>query len=48
MGDTLTTTMLDVYQKSQKRFNTDIHDQAHYVYSPRKLSRWTGQCIVHW
>lgn len=31
--------MVDVYQQSQKRFIPDI--QAHYVYSPRELSRWT-------
>eukprot|EP01083_Nonionella_stella_P096780 272139_1 len=39
MADNVTTAMVDVYQNSQKRFNTDI--QAHYVYSPRELSRWT-------
>ena len=30
--------MVDLYLGSQKRFTTDI--QAHYVYSPRELTRW--------
>jgi len=39
MSESFTTAMVDIYQNSQKRFNTDI--QPHYVYSPRELSRWT-------
>lgn len=34
----LTDAMVDLYLASQKRFTTDI--QAHYVYSPRELTRW--------
>eukprot|EP01084_Bolivina_argentea_P194251 333252_1 len=39
MADAITQAMVDVYQNSQKRFNSDI--QPHYVYSPRELSKWT-------
>lgn len=34
----LTSAMVDVYTSSQKRFTPDM--QAHYIYSPRELSRW--------
>jgi dynein heavy chain 1, cytosolic len=34
----LTDAMVDLYLASQKRFTTDV--QAHYVYSPRELTRW--------
>ncbi|KAG5220563.1 dynein heavy chain protein [Salix suchowensis] len=35
---TLTDAMVTFYLASQKRFTTDV--QAHYVYSPRELTRW--------
>ncbi|GJN87844.1 hypothetical protein Rhopal_000799-T1 [Rhodotorula paludigena] len=38
-ADALTNAMVDLYLASQRRFTTDI--QAHYVYSPRELTRWT-------
>ncbi|MES1911448.1 MAG: hypothetical protein MHM6MM_003872 [Cercozoa sp. M6MM] len=34
----LTGAMVDVYLASQRRFTPDQH--AHYIYSPRELSRW--------
>jgi dynein heavy chain 1 len=34
----LTDAMVDFYLASQRRFTTDV--QAHYVYSPRELTRW--------
>ncbi|KAM0792972.1 hypothetical protein ACM66B_002727 [Microbotryomycetes sp. NB124-2] len=34
----LTAAMVEMYLSSQKRFTTDI--QAHYIYSPRELTRW--------
>ncbi|KAJ1950562.1 dynein heavy chain, partial [Dispira parvispora] len=34
----LTSAMVDLYLASQKRFTPDI--QAHYIYSPRELTRW--------
>ncbi|KAJ2286794.1 dynein heavy chain, partial [Coemansia sp. RSA 2706] len=34
----LTGAMVDVYAASQRRFTAD--QQAHYVYSPRELTRW--------
>jgi dynein heavy chain 1 len=37
-SDALTDAMVDFYLTSQKHFTTDI--QAHYVYSPRELTRW--------
>ncbi|KAI9295785.1 dynein heavy chain [Neoconidiobolus thromboides FSU 785] len=37
-SDNLTSAMVDVYLASQKRFTPDI--QAHYIYSPRELTRW--------
>ncbi|KAF8922147.1 dynein heavy chain [Mucidula mucida] len=37
-ADPLTDAMVAFYLASQKRFTTDI--QAHYVYSPRELTRW--------
>ncbi|KAF8746268.1 hypothetical protein AX14_000063 [Amanita brunnescens Koide BX004] len=37
-SEPLTDAMVDFYLASQKRFTTDI--QAHYVYSPRELTRW--------
>ncbi|OCH92714.1 dynein heavy chain protein 1 [Obba rivulosa] len=37
-ADPLTDAMVTLYLASQKRFTTDI--QAHYVYSPRELTRW--------
>lgn len=36
--DALTEAMVEVYQLSQNHFTAD--QQAHYVYSPRELSRW--------
>ncbi|KAJ1798747.1 dynein heavy chain, partial [Coemansia sp. RSA 2399] len=38
-SDPLTRAMVDVYLASQRRFTPD--QQAHYVYSPRELTRWT-------
>ncbi len=37
-ADPLTQAMLDVYTQCQKRFTPDMH--AHYIFSPRELSRW--------
>ncbi|TFK40902.1 dynein heavy chain protein 1 [Crucibulum laeve] len=37
-ADPLTDAMVAFYLASQKRFTTDV--QAHYVYSPRELTRW--------
>ncbi|KAG1874247.1 dynein heavy chain and region D6 of dynein motor-domain-containing protein [Suillus tomentosus] len=37
-AEPLTDAMVAFYLSSQKRFTTDI--QAHYVYSPRELTRW--------
>ncbi|KAI0793334.1 dynein heavy chain [Abortiporus biennis] len=37
-AEPLTDAMVSLYLASQKRFTTDI--QAHYVYSPRELTRW--------
>ncbi|KNE70419.1 hypothetical protein AMAG_14553, partial [Allomyces macrogynus ATCC 38327] len=37
-ADALTNAMVDFYLDSQQRFTPDI--QAHYVYSPRELTRW--------
>lgn len=37
-AESLTSAMVDVYIASQKRFTADI--QAHYIYSPRELTRW--------
>ena len=34
----LTNSMVQFYQRSQKRFTTEV--QPHYVYSPRELTRW--------
>lgn len=34
----LTKAMVEYYSQSQKRFTADI--QAHYIYSPRELTRW--------
>jgi len=36
--ESLTDSMIDVYIQSQNRFTPD--QQAHYIYSPRELSRW--------
>ncbi|KAJ2138918.1 dynein heavy chain, partial [Coemansia sp. RSA 788] len=38
-AEPLTRAMVDVYLASQQRFTPDQH--AHYVYSPRELTRWT-------
>eukprot|EP01064_Diplonema_japonicum_P034641 TRINITY_DN7253_c0_g2_i1.p1 TRINITY_DN7253_c0_g2~~TRINITY_DN7253_c0_g2_i1.p1 ORF type:complete len:4818 (+),score=1605.91 TRINITY_DN7253_c0_g2_i1:85-14538(+) len=38
-GDQLARAMVQFYQASQKHFTPEM--QAHYVYSPRELSRWT-------
>ncbi|GEM09361.1 cytoplasmic dynein heavy chain 1 [Rhodotorula toruloides] len=38
-AEPLTDAMVDFYLASQARFTTDA--QAHYVYSPRELTRWT-------
>ncbi|KAF8592026.1 dynein heavy chain protein 1 [Ramaria rubella] len=37
-SEPLTDAMVTFYLASQKRFTTDV--QAHYVYSPRELTRW--------
>jgi len=37
-AEPLTAAMVDLYLMSQKRFTPDI--QAHYIYSPRELTRW--------
>ncbi len=37
-SEPLTAAMVDLYLASQRRFTTDM--QAHYVYSPRELTRW--------
>eukprot|EP01114_Cavostelium_apophysatum_P023031 TRINITY_DN854_c0_g1_i2.p1 TRINITY_DN854_c0_g1~~TRINITY_DN854_c0_g1_i2.p1 ORF type:complete len:4577 (-),score=1545.65 TRINITY_DN854_c0_g1_i2:38-13768(-) len=37
-ADPLTEAMVEFYTLSQKRFTPDM--QAHYIYSPRELSRW--------
>ncbi|TFK76697.1 dynein heavy chain protein 1 [Pluteus cervinus] len=37
-AEPLTDAMVSFYLASQKRFTTDV--QAHYVYSPRELTRW--------
>lgn len=37
-GEAITNAMIQVYQRSQTRFTPD--QQAHYVYSPRELTRW--------
>lgn len=37
-AEPLTTAMVDFYLASQQRFTPDV--QAHYVYSPRELTRW--------
>ncbi len=37
-ADALTAAMVDFYLASQKEFTTDR--QAHYIYSPRELTRW--------
>jgi len=37
-SDALTAAMVEFYLMSQKRFTPDI--QAHYIYSPRELTRW--------
>ncbi|KAK8843995.1 hypothetical protein IAR55_006788 [Kwoniella newhampshirensis] len=38
-SDALTEAMVAFYLASQKRFTADI--QAHYIYSPRELTRWS-------
>jgi len=37
-ADPLTDAMVDFYTTSQKHFTSDM--QAHYIYSPRELTRW--------
>jgi dynein heavy chain 1 len=37
-AEPLTSAMVEVYQLSQTRFTAD--QQAHYIYSPRELTRW--------
>jgi dynein heavy chain 1 len=37
-ADALTEAMVEYYTRSQKRFTSDM--QAHYIYSPRELTRW--------
>ncbi|CEG69843.1 Putative Dynein heavy chain [Rhizopus microsporus] len=37
-AESLTAAMVELYLASQKRFTPDI--QAHYIYSPRELTRW--------
>lgn len=38
-AEPLTNAMVEFYLASQRRFTTDA--QAHYIYSPRELTRWT-------
>lgn len=38
-SDALTDAMVSFYLASQKRFTADV--QAHYIYSPRELTRWS-------
>lgn len=38
-SESLTAAMVDLYLASQQHFTPDV--QAHYVYSPRELTRWT-------
>ena len=38
-ADALTDAMVDFYMASQKKFTSDV--QAHYIYSPRELTRWS-------
>ena len=38
-GDQLANAMVQFYESSQRHFTPEM--QAHYVYSPRELSRWT-------
>ena len=44
-ADALTEAMVDVYGASQKRFTPDLH--AHYIYSPRELTRWVCCCYYY-
>ncbi|TIA73231.1 hypothetical protein E3P91_01529 [Wallemia ichthyophaga] len=37
-AEALTGAMVELYLESQRRFTADI--QAHYIYSPRELTRW--------
>ncbi|GAA97827.1 uncharacterized protein L969DRAFT_96169 [Mixia osmundae IAM 14324] len=37
-AEPLTAAMVEVYLKSQARFTSDV--QAHYIYSPREMTRW--------
>lgn len=37
-ADPLTEAMVEFYTKSQQHFTSDM--QAHYIYSPRELTRW--------
>ncbi|ODQ54001.1 hypothetical protein SAICODRAFT_70683 [Saitoella complicata NRRL Y-17804] len=37
-ADALTSAMVDLYVQSQDKFTADV--QAHYIYSPRELTRW--------
>jgi len=37
-ADPLTEAMVEFYNKSQQHFTSDM--QAHYIYSPRELTRW--------
>ena len=39
LSDALTDAMVAFYTSSQKRFTADM--QAHYIYSPRELTRWS-------
>ena len=38
LADNLTRAMVEYYSQSQRRFTADM--QAHYIYSPRELTRW--------
>ena len=38
-AEVLTDAMVAFYMASQKKFTTDV--QAHYIYSPRELTRWS-------
>jgi dynein heavy chain 1 len=44
-AEALTSAMVDFFLASQRRFTPDI--QAHYVYSPRELSRWVRGLYEH-
>jgi dynein heavy chain 1, cytosolic len=49
LDEPLTDAMVEFYTESQKRFTPD--QQAHYIYSPRELTRWVRalrEALVQW